>query len=450
MARYFAQKWRAWPGLLAAVLAACLCLAISPGLAQPPTVPLAPNDVSILFPVPKTPADLAGLIALKDLANNGTLAPGRLWSEADFGRFVAIAKSPAGAVTIGGATSQIKFPPGTEAIDAWFIAGIRIDVGAPGLTPQIIDAFGQIPQIRFIAQPVTIQGGQVVVHDMAAHLIFSFVTQEEQLRPGCTALHPTDMIPFRAALADFAALRDDLAAGKFGPAVTTTGPLDVNPGFGAATHKGFRDALVQILQRNLISPRLTSMAVMGVPAPSPEPWIFLSMVKIKGVGFVPVQSPALDGTQMAQMLQFLSPGKFAALPKPNTNNTNPITCKNALTTKPFPETVRQGVATAEVLAGGTDQRVSDITGIVSDPARSHFFNTDCVSCHTETRLSLKHNGGPIPQIAQAVLPSDDWNVRNFGWGFSFDDGSFEATVTRRAAAETGEVVKAANALLASQ
>ncbi|MGO7283351.1 hypothetical protein ACCT25_13340, partial [Rhizobium ruizarguesonis] len=112
----------------------------------------------------------------------------------------------------------------------------------------------------------------------------------------------------------------------------------------------------------------------------------------------------------------------------------------------MPDT-RAGVSTAELLnSTPTVQRAAEVTGIVADPAKSHFFNTDCVSCHTETRLLLKQKPGTaILGVDVSVLPSSRWNVRNFGWGA--EGGSFRATITRRTAAETAEVVNEANRLL---
>ncbi|MCY1308179.1 hypothetical protein D9M70_581680 [compost metagenome] len=96
----------------------------------------------------------------------------------------------------------------------------------------------------------------------------------------------------------------------------------------------------------------------------------------------------------------------------------------------------------------TPQRIAEVTEIIADPAKSHFFNTDCVSCHTETRLLLgKVSSAVIAGVDASVLPETQWNVRNFGWGAEFD--RMKPTVTRRTATETEEVVKAANLLLST-
>ena len=60
--------------------------------------------------------------------------------------------------------------------------------------------------------------------------------------------------------------------------------------------------------------------------------------------------------------------------------------------------------------------MKETVDVIADPTRSHFFNTNCVSCHTDTRRTLdliKH--AKIPGVDPAVLPKEKWNVRNFGW-----------------------------------
>jgi mono/diheme cytochrome c family protein len=124
----------------------------------------------------------------------------------------------------------------------------------------------------------------------------------------------------------------------------------------------------------------------------------------------------------------------------------------------LPVTERKGLATAALFDLGDKKvtnpddvaKVKQTADIVNDPARSHFFNTDCVSCHTATRrtIDLLQNAN-IPGVNFAVLPKEKWNVRNFGWfpAFLRSRGAtqiVEATATRRTAAETAAVVEFIN------
>ena len=98
-------------------------------------------------------------------------------------------------------------------------------------------------------------------------------------------------------------------------------------------------------ERHISSARLSAMAIMGVPAGLPAPWIFLSMLNLPA-GAIPVPGPALDGQQFAQMLAPMgtTPG---VVPEPHPNNLNPTTCKNAaVSPNRLPTGLRKGSSTA--------------------------------------------------------------------------------------------------------
>ena len=104
---------------------------------------------------------------------------------------------------------------------------------------------------------------------------------------------------------------------------------------------------------------------------------------------------------------------------------------------------RKGVATANFIDGAfSENQPQEIVDIIANPKQSHFFNTDCVSCHTDTRQAMDRiKDFSVPGVAPQVLPHENWNVRNFGWFPSFfKPGVVDATVTRRAATETAYVI----------
>lgn len=427
----------------AMAFAAILSFTPSAAVADAPEA-LHPLDVSILFPAPKDAADLANFISVADLTDVGgaPLVPEPLFQE-----FLAIAAGDASKIAVpGGSSAQIGLPDEVKNIKNWFVAGIRVDVGAPGLSKNIMAAFGQIPQVRLILQPVTIQGGAVRIHDRAAHMIFSFAKGKAEAQETCaipmlSKIDP-DLARFQAALTDFVSLRDDLAKGSFGATpITTQGLLDVHPALvDTRTRKPFRDRLVAILGKNLSARQLGAMAAMGLPKSAPEPWIFIAMQRQPGTGkLVAVPSPALDGKATAELVRFFGDN---VIPAPVSDNAN-----ETVTTCFRPPNDRKGVSTATLLkAPATEQDTIALTNIIADPSKSHFFNTDCVSCHTETRLlRSKSPTTRIEGVAETVLPKNQWNVRNFGWGA--EAGGLRPTITRRTATETNEVVKAANELL---
>jgi hypothetical protein len=155
---------------------------------------------------------------------------------------------------------------------------------------------------------------------------------------------------------------------------------------------------------------------------------------------------SLDGKQFAQMLQPAGVTPRVA-PEPHTNNLNRITCSNAAVPGAnLPIAKRRG-ATADLsnTPTATAEKTKDLLDVIADPTRSHFFNTDCVGCRTETRRAMKLlKVANIPGIDTAALPNGPWDVRNFGWAPA-GNGSIQATVTRRTAAETAAVVSFINA-----
>jgi hypothetical protein len=268
-----------------------------------------------------------------------------------------------------------------------------------------------------------------------------------------------DLVAFKAIVAELAALRTKLSDGLLGAnkVVTSGVSLGVHPGLAdATTANNVRQEMKVFLERHISGERLDAMAIMGLPARAPAPWIFLAMQVLHpgdvpafpNGRVVPVHGPTLEDGQFAQMLNPV--GTIPrVVPEPHTNNRNPITCKSAISPGGLPIAERSGFATTDVFASPPlpPDKTREILARIADPTKSHFFNTDCVSCHTDTRramdlLQIKE----IPGIDPAVLPNGAWNVRNFGWSPP-TEGPIQATVTRRTAAETAAVVTFINSEL---
>ena len=417
---------------------------------------LSSNDISWLFPAPTRASDFANLIAVSQVTT-----PAPIWTDAVFKRFLEIASTSSEVVQADGTKVHINLPQAAQSIDAWYIAGVRIDPGAPGLSTEIHNEYGQLPEIRLIIQPVIKNpDGSPKVLDIAGHLIFDFVTRTPDPSPqgkDCFPRPVPDTAAFNSVIADLVSLRNKLSDGKFGNhAVSTVGvPLGVHPGLAdPGTVNAVRAEMLSFLQKHLVAERLGSMAVAALPSPAPAPWIFLSILAVPpGVipalpsgGFIPVHGPTLDGTQFAQMLNPKGTNP-RAVPAPQTNNLNPITCRNAavLPTSSLPIEQRKGVSTSAVFANPSmpADQAKQILDTIADPQKSFFFNTDCISCHTETTLTMDVlQLKEIPGINRAALPNGLWDVRNFGWGDT--KSGMQATVTRRAANETAAAVASIN------
>ncbi len=415
-----------------------------------PIAPLSANDVSWLFPAPSHAEDFANLIAVRDVTTPNPQDPTKrdpIWPDSVFQQFLTIANGA--QAKVAGTNAQISLPTEARSIDAWFIAGIRIDAGAPGLSNDIHAEYGQLPEIRLIIQPVIKNpDGSPKVLDIAGHLIFDFIVlpPDPPLSVDCFPRFQADMNAFNPVVADVAALRTKLNDGQLGAhAVSTTGvPLGIHPGLAdPATANSVRNEMLAFLERHISAQRLGSMAIAGLPANAPAPWIFLSILGDRAGHFGPAHGPTLDGAQ--QFAQMLNPAGTdpRVVPEPHTNNLNPITCKNAaVSATSLPIAQRSGVSTSAAFAtpAPSADQTKQILDTIADPTKSFFFNTDCISCHTETRRTmdlLKVTN--IQGINTAALPHGQWDVRNFGWSPT-PKGPAQATVTRRTAAETAAVV----------
>jgi len=421
---------------------------------EPSPVPLDVNDVSFLWPVPKTKADMEALISMDDLlSDNGTSA---IWPEDLFEEVIAQAEK----VKIG--QSQIKFPDALKNRHTWKIAGIRINPASLGASESMLKRVPQIPGIRMIAQPVTLpnDGTPPKVHDFAAHVVYNFLQQPN------TSPQPEEAA-FRRVINDLEKIKALVENAK----VSTKGPLDVHPGFRSNV-RGFRESLRDVLLKNHLSrARFHIVSFMGIQ--DPEPWIFFSVRR-------PLPDP--DG--------HFAPRPVGGFPPPPASSTTPAVTSQMLIFRGGPPVVPSpvadpesgaGVSTALLFGGDVRSRldtplfanasrsdlkalkIHHVADVIANPVLQNTLTTDCVSCHTETtrRFQLRLPSAPagvlfklpdgISGVADAVLPKDPWNVRNFGWGLNFFDGqAFAPTVTQRAANEAAESADFINRKILSQ
>lgn len=409
----------------------------------------APDDVSILLAAPETSGSPVLPLPESSLS-------------------AATAKAAAGVIVAFGHVAdddaEVAIDPTVlgERRAQLHIAGIRLDPGAPGLTAPF-GAFGPAPQLRLVAQPVMFQDGKAVVRDEAVHLVYNFGSRA-----------PTQACPFRIEpdIPGFAAAVDDLLRIKIKLAeagVSTDGaPLGVHPAFAdPATAKQFVEELAAFIGTYATEDRLFALSVAGLPAEAPNPWMFLAFSRDQSGAVKPVPLPAVaqmpEATKFVQMIDF-SDGSGKVVPPGRTRNLLPIDClANFLPgVQPGPE---DGRTTSELFAAGanTPEAAASVAAVVADTARAHFFNTDCVSCHTETRreiyaaadrdatsAAIASREGIDPEAmprspADSDRSLDNWNIRAFGWFPGVPAGArAHATVVRRTARETADVVACLN------
>ena len=388
------------------------------------------NDVSVLWPAPSLENGLANIIAVADLVSSTGQA---VWSDSHFQDLLDAIDS--GFTEVEGV--QVQFGPEIRNKSAWMVAAMRVDPCAPGCSADLKPPFdSQKTQIRLIVQPVT---DGIKVHDVAVHLVYSWVDDENN----------RDDLKFRSILSDLDELKnisEDIGAPTAGL------PLGVHPAL-LTNNAEFNLSLKKFLEKHLSADQLDSIALMGIQG-GIEPWIFLALTRLddNSFGTIPLSIPSAK----PQMIDFRTGGRV--VPKPIVDN-RPLggVATAVLFQQPFVDPSSFAVVGVDSTGGellDESLRNRDIPDLIANPLHVHFFNTDCVSCHTETRrrlrLDLEPGGfafkpdGLPPAIASEQLPKDDWNVRNFGWftPHSFiGGGPTVATVTQRSANESQAVVE---------
>lgn len=434
---------------LAIVLVAFLCSTIN---AQDK---LDLNDVSWLWPVPTKKDDLSRIISMGDLKSKDGED---VWLDAQFDDLVEAVDT--GLTKVG--DDEVDFADAIKDKSVWKIAGMRVDPSAPGPNEKVREAFGSQTQIRLIVQPVTDgPADNVTVHDVAVHLVFQWTKGKDDKKRDIP-----DNDKFKAVLADLDVIKAKTEAGG---ASTKGQPLGIHPGL-LANVDGLDAQVRDFFEKHLSNKNLDSMALMGIQS-GVEPWFFFATKRFPDGHFRKIPVPGMAASE-PQMIDFRrGPDKAKVVPTPLVNNLAPITATPMM--RPSADTLR-GVATSALFdfplpdmdafavigKDGTDDvlhsevRNKDIADVVASPIHSHFFNTDCVSCHTETRrrmnlgltqgkFAFKPDGKP-PAIVDDQLPKHDWNVRNFGWfppSRFIGGGRTVATATQRTANETFEVVE---------
>jgi hypothetical protein len=409
--------------------------------ADQPASHLDVNDVSILFPPPKTAADVDALIAADEKNAGGTET---FWPAGDFQTVLNHAQNltlndSAGkghTITFG------SFKDAFNNLHNWKVVGIRVDPSAPSASPDVIRIFGSSPQIRLIVQPVTLDAPNTVhVHDFTAHLVYNFTEPAGPAIPG-GGLSPAkpDKQEFGNIVADLVALK--AIADKAG--VMTDGALSDHPALKAKVPE-FQAKIRSILASHLKAGQLLAAAFMGVENQQ-EPWIFFAMNRDPASGKLATSSlPTLGGTA-TQMLIFGAGPSVVPASHPTNVNLQLGVSTASLFPDPTPDALKSTPFSDSPLP-----TLSDIPDLIANPRIAHFFNSDCISCHTESTrrklLSLPpaaarfHYSPPkgISGVSPDKLPGSKWNVRNFGWG---PDG--QPTVSQRTANESADAADLIN------
>jgi hypothetical protein len=394
------------------------------------------NDVTFLWPPPQSQAEMDRLISA-DTAKPGETDA--IWP-ADSFKAVIAETSKIAVTNSAGRMNKIDFRPFTQDFEIqsnWKIVSVRVDPSAPGTKPMFTSAFGQLPQVRLVLQPVTTtEDGQPKVHDVAVHLVFNFAERfDPPASPTSPPIAVPDRVTFKAMVQDLLQLKRGLAQ----KGITTAGKLSIHPGFKHDA-EAFGNEFRAFLHKHLSDDRLAAVAFMGID--TPEPWIFFAMRKKDGA--LGLQPFATLGGQTAQMLTFR--GGTAVMPPPVSTNVDET--HGVSTALLFDRTISERLE-KPVFDDMPTLQFRDVPDLIANPERAHFFNTDCVSCHSESARrvdlglssfisQLRYNRPEgLSPVDDTLLPDDHWNVRNLGW-FPKAGGPAVATITVRTANEAAE------------
>jgi hypothetical protein len=342
------------------------------------------NDVSILFPL-----------------KNGKPSPaikvseGELWTAQNFKEVTDFAKKDAGI-------SDGTKPTLTQR-DVWHVMALRFDPCAPGFSTGALAAVGGkcIIQLRLIVQPVV-----TTDRDFTAHLVFSLGQVDKADLPNSPVIKKATEL-----LGKIKAASGTTAAGA---SMTAGVPLGVHPGL-KKDGSGPVEAAVRELITTFTARSQRAIAFMGLENGGPEPWNFFAGQVDASGAWKQLPIGPLKGAAV-QKLDFLT-GKDPLNPP--------------------------GMTSPLFAAGGASNAA--IAFKVEHSQDQHFFNTDCVSCHTSSarihQLRLPPTGKQ-PAVANITgyvtkeeAQDSRWNVRNFGYFIG------KPTVSGRTVAETVDVVE---------
>jgi hypothetical protein len=328
------------------------------------------------------------------------------------------------------------------ALGSFRPVGVRFDPCAPGFTQEARDAQPGpakglcLIQFRLIVQPID-ASDRLGSQDVAAHLVFTLgASPIEQLAQNPIVLNATRL------------LENVKNESKRAGADTAGKALGVHPGLAtgdAGVANAVKELVTACTERacgDAPAPANRSIAFMGLKG-IPEPWTFLAgQVNPADDTWTNVPAPRLQGAT-SQDLDFIT-GRGPVTPRPD-----------GATQGTFVER-----STTPLLDGDRSTRARTAAFQVENAKDTHFFNADCVSCHTlSSQITgsgiggfLKDDGTLDPQGAEElkarmevpkgitgyVARNDTqtfvYNTRNFGYFGS------APTVSTRTVTETVEVV----------
>ncbi|HSO38022.1 MAG TPA: hypothetical protein VLT33_36090 [Labilithrix sp.] len=307
------------------------------------------NDVSVLFPLAKTQAEMAGHLAAAAAGNGGPLLPAKLYTDA-----TGQPKSRTGPGNVG---SDVGL-----AYDDLKVVAFRVDPCFANIGP-VVDASSRKNQLRIIFQAVSFADRSASTVDGAVHAFYS-LTREELV----------------GVVGEIVALRKQESGSK------SLGALAVHPTLAAQGLLGSESkGLARILLAHAGPKNLTRFTIF-TPGNLATRWDFAGFDVSQGKT-KPMVIPTLPGkaTNVSFFAGFGSDlaGGF----------TPPTTAKDDMQ-------LLGNLATARAATKANQQAAFDAALRIENPEKHSPDTIDCASCHvagparvlTGTKLSLSATG----------------------------------------------------------
>ena len=354
------------------------------------------NDISLLWTPPKTKAELDLMIRADFAIGTGGV---ELWPEEDFR---SVMNKVSSAYLLNKFDDAFHTEIDTRA--NWRVVGLRIDPSALGTTPDLINTYGVLPQIRLVLQPMWLDNTeQLQVLDFAVHLSYNYNLK--------------NTYPFEPDMSAFSRILNDLGLIK---STLLNAGVVYEPGLGE--HPGFSDSasLLSYLLRYFLHEHLsedsresllTSFIGVGNHA---KAWVFINMFPDRND--TPIyqtfdknqeSGKSLIGARIHNALNTNFKGKGV-----NMASIHPLRRDKTLFKR-------------RVFESTEKPTYQHVPNIIRNPHYSNAINTDCASCHSplpvnfqkerETDFKYKFTEHSEPVVRTEKHPWGDNVFRNFGW-----------------------------------
>ena len=384
------------------------------------------NDVSILFPEPRSEQELGKMLRADTLLGNGQAILPAIILE-DLLKSVVLGQSELApnvglldekgrvkeqiALPGSGLRGQVVAGPQVQLADRsrWAVVSVRFDYGFPG---DFVPESERTVQLRLVLQPIPDINSFGFAADASLHLLFDFAKGDS----------PAEYANAKNLIAkSILSIKEEAARSG----LSTTGKgLDIHPvvkaqGLNGPFNAFVNQALLQLLEKGKLTSIATMIADNGV-----IPWFFFSG-RVSNGRYQPLAQTFNETNSLFEsFLEAVPAEKSSGAASPEFTDLRPQT--------------NDFLGIGARLDSPVSAKGVQTMGLIQDPHfggqqpnRPNALNhLSCSTCHTATarQLTVSENKVVVPQlkdttpdnkptnfIAQGSAQDQAWNVRNFGY-----------------------------------